>query len=135
MLATTRRFEYPESELSAQEVDRLREQLQAERARLLVQLQHDLQEGRQTVDAEPDDSLGHANASYDREKWFALSESERDTLRQIDEALERIETGTYGICEHSGLPIPTARLEAIPWARYRTEYAELAELGLLEESS
>ena len=37
-------------------------------------------------------------------------------------ALERVEKGTYGICEYSGEPIPKERLQAIPYARERVEY-------------
>ena len=50
---------------------------------------------------------------------FALSlmENEAQVVREIDEALERIDNGTYGICEKSGKPIGKARLQAIPWAK------------------
>ena len=46
---------------------------------------------------------------------------EQDALYEIDQALKRIELGTYGICEMSGKPIPRARLEAIPFARFTVE--------------
>ncbi|NQV34527.1 MAG: TraR/DksA C4-type zinc finger protein [Phycisphaeraceae bacterium] len=39
-------------------------------------------------------------------------------MHAIDDALERIEEGTYGLCEKTGDPISRARLEAMPWARY-----------------
>jgi RNA polymerase-binding transcription factor DksA len=45
----------------------------------------------------------------------------RDGLYEIDQALRRIESGTYGICEMSGQSIPRERLEAIPWARFTVE--------------
>ena len=41
-----------------------------------------------------------------------------ETLYEISEALQRIECGTYGICEITGQPIEAERLSAIPWARY-----------------
>ncbi|PJZ70645.1 molecular chaperone DnaK [Leptospira perolatii] len=53
-----------------------------------------------------------------------LSEAEIQTIREIDSALEKIEDGTYGICEGTGKKIPLARLKAIPWTRYTVEYAE-----------
>ncbi|EQA46461.1 C4-type zinc finger protein, DksA/TraR family [Leptospira broomii serovar Hurstbridge str. 5399] len=53
-----------------------------------------------------------------------LTESEIDTIREIDVALEKIEDGAYGICEGTGKKIPLARLKAIPWTRYTVEYAE-----------
>ena len=46
----------------------------------------------------------------------------RQTIDEIDAAIERIGKGTYGICEYSGDPIPKERLRAIPWARERVEY-------------
>jgi DnaK suppressor protein len=46
---------------------------------------------------------------------------EQDALYEIEEALKRVDAGTYGICEMSGKPIPHARLEAIPFARFTIE--------------
>lgn len=53
-----------------------------------------------------------------------LTEVEIDTLKQIEWALEKIEHGSYGICEGTKKKIPVARLKAIPWTRYTVEYAE-----------
>ncbi|MDV6237353.1 TraR/DksA family transcriptional regulator [Leptospira gomenensis] len=53
-----------------------------------------------------------------------LSEAEIETIREIDVALEKIEDGSYGICEGTGKKIPIARLKAIPWTRYTVEFAE-----------
>jgi DnaK suppressor protein len=68
--------------------------------------------------------------NYEVENTLGLMDSERKLLADIDEALRRIEDGTYGICQGSGRPIPKPRLEAIPWARYRVEYATLLEKRL-----
>lgn len=59
--------------------------------------------------------------AYDRDLALSLLSQEKDSLYEIDEALKRIETGTYGICEMSGKPILHARLEALPFARYTVE--------------
>jgi DnaK suppressor protein len=59
--------------------------------------------------------------AYDRDFALSLLSQEQDALYEIDEALKRIELGTYGICEMSGKPIPHARLEAIPFARFTVE--------------
>src|SRR6266851_4998062 len=56
--------------------------------------------------------------AYDRDFALSLLSQEQDALYEIDQALKRIEVGTYGICEMSGKPIPHARLEAIPFARF-----------------
>jgi DnaK suppressor protein len=59
--------------------------------------------------------------AYDRDFALSLLSQEQDALYEIDEALKRIEIGTYGKCEMSGKPIPRARLEAIPFARFTVE--------------
>ena len=56
-----------------------------------------------------------------------LSDIEVETVKQIDSALEKIDNGTYGICEGTGKTIPEARLNAIPWTPYTIEYAEQLE--------
>lgn len=74
--------------------------------------------------------------TFELENTLGLMDSERKLLHEIDEALERIENNTYGICEGDAEPIPKARLQAIPWARFCVNCASLSEKGLLtrEES-
>jgi RNA polymerase-binding transcription factor DksA len=59
--------------------------------------------------------------AYDRDFALSLLSQEQDALYEIDQALKRIELGTYGVCEMSGKHIPRARLEAIPFARFTVE--------------
>ena len=59
--------------------------------------------------------------AYDRDFALSLLSQEQDALYEIEEALKRVDAGTYGICEMSGKPIPHARLEAIPFARFTVE--------------
>jgi RNA polymerase-binding transcription factor DksA len=59
--------------------------------------------------------------AYDRDFALSLLSQEQDALYEIDQALKRVELGTYGKCEMSGKPIPRARLEAIPFARFTVE--------------
>jgi DnaK suppressor protein len=59
--------------------------------------------------------------AYDRDFALSLLSQEQDALYEIDQALKRIELGTYGTCEMSGKSIPRARLEAIPFARFTVE--------------
>lgn len=59
--------------------------------------------------------------AYDRDFALSLLSQEQDALYEIDQALKRIELGTYGVCEISGKSIPRARLEAIPFARFTVE--------------
>jgi len=65
-----------------------------------------------------DNHLGDtATALYDRELDEGLEEGARETLVEIEAALQRIDAGTYGICDGCGKPIGAERLAAIPWAR------------------
>jgi RNA polymerase-binding transcription factor DksA len=59
--------------------------------------------------------------AYDRDFALSLLSREQDALYEINQALRRIELGTYGTCEMSGNLIPRARLEAIPFARFTVE--------------
>ncbi|XHR27879.1 MAG: TraR/DksA family transcriptional regulator [Chthoniobacteraceae bacterium] len=59
--------------------------------------------------------------AYDRDFALSLLSQEQDALYEIEEAIKRVDNGTYGVCEISGKPIPHPRLEAIPFARYTVE--------------
>lgn len=67
--------------------------------------------------------------TYEQEFTLGLMASERKIVQEILMALRRIDEGTYGMCEGTGEPIPKARLEAYPWARYCVRYAEMIEKG------
>ena len=71
--------------------------------------------------------------NYEQEFALGLMDSERKLLKEIDDTLQRIEQGTYGICEATNEPITKARLEAQPWARYCVKYARMLEQGLVTE--
>jgi RNA polymerase-binding protein DksA len=64
--------------------------------------------------------------SYDQEFVLGLMESERKLIAEIDDALGRIENGTYGICEVNREPIFRERLRAIPWTRCCLACADLS---------
>ena len=72
--------------------------------------------------------------NYEQEFALGLLDSERRLLSEIYEALDRMERGQYGICQGTGKPIPKARLEAQPWAKYCVEYARKLEQGLVSEN-
>lgn len=59
--------------------------------------------------------------AYDRDFALTILSKDKDSLLKIDDALKRLERGEYGICEMSNKPIPKARLEALPFARYTVE--------------
>jgi RNA polymerase-binding protein DksA len=71
--------------------------------------------------------------NFEQEFTLGLIESERQMLREIQEALVRIDNGSYGICLGTGKQIPKVRLEAVPWAKYTIEYSRLLESGKLQQ--
>src|SRR6478609_2786556 len=72
--------------------------------------------------------------NFDRDFALSLLSSDQDAIYEIEEALKRIEKGTYGICELTGKQIPKSRLEAIPWTRFTVEaQAQLEKEGALRQ--
>lgn len=70
--------------------------------------------------------------NFDRDFALSLLSSDQDAIYEIEEALKRIERGSYGVCEDTGDKIPKARLDAIPWTRFTVEaQARLEKEGAL----
>lgn len=78
------------------------------------------------------DIADKAVSSYTREFLYSLNDTERNTLIKIDQALGRIEDGSYGFCLNCGVPMIEKRMNAVPWAPHCVDCQELAEKGLLE---
>ncbi len=66
---------------------------------------------------------------YSQELSLDLIENERAALYEIEEALRRLEQGTYGVCEECGQPIARERLELLPYTRYCIQCARKIEAG------
>ena len=72
--------------------------------------------------------MGDAGSdAYDRDFALSLLSKEQDALYEINDALKRIDLGSYGICEMTSKPINEERLEALPFARYTREAQEAIE--------
>ena len=112
----------------------LRQQLQRQRQEIVDLYHRDLRAGQASADEGTDDIIDQANNSYNREFLFSLSNSERQMLVLVDEALARMEEGAYGHCTNCGQQIGRLRLEAVPWARFCIDCQELKEKGLLDEN-
>jgi DnaK suppressor protein len=70
--------------------------------------------------------------NFDRDFALSLLSADQDAIYEIEEALKRIEKGTYGVCELTSKQIPKARLDAIPWTRFTVEaQAQLEREGAL----
>ncbi|MAE66045.1 MAG: hypothetical protein CMJ18_17370 [Phycisphaeraceae bacterium] len=80
----------------------------------------------------PDHMADIGSSNYEQEFTLGLVESERQMLREIDEALHRIANRTYGVCLERAIPIGRPRLDAKPWAKYCIEVVrEKERLGEL----
>lgn len=87
------------------------------------------------ADSSREDAADAGSDAFDCNLALSLLAQERDALREIDDALLRIEAGSYGLCEISGKLIPQDRLEAIPFARLTVEcQAQIEKEGKLHRA-
>jgi len=93
----------------------------------------DLRTGQKLSDVGAEDLVDRSNDAYNREFMLSLSGNERDALLEVEQALQRLDTGGYGECSHCEEKIPAKRLQAVPWARYCIDCQEQAEQGLLQD--
>ncbi len=77
----------------------------------------------------PDHMADVGTDNFEREFTLGLIQNEEEELREIDAALERLEKGTFGICEVCEKPIPKSRLKIIPYARLCIECKKGEENG------
>lgn len=82
-------------------------------------------------EAEAMDMADRASKSYTKEFMFSLSNLERQMIILVEEALDRIQEGSYGVCTHCGETVGRRRLEAVPWALLCVHCQELKESGRL----
>lgn len=117
-----RTWPMPAGELAA-----LRARLVEERDRIAQEYRRDLSAAQSIQQEGTEDLEELAELDVERDQLFACSEQDRERLRLIEEALQRLDAGTYGFCLASGQPMPIERLRAIPWARYATDVQERIE--------
>ena len=120
----------------AQNMDKKRleyykKKLQTKREELLRSIARTEEEGRSADDDPTVDLADKAANSYTKEFLFGQNNTDRSTLAQIDNALERIRTNQYGTCMHCETELQQKRLEAVPWASHCTTCQEKHEQGLL----
>ncbi len=114
------------------ELERYRKLLHEKKNGLMAELAKTKNAEEETTEESTQDIADKAVSSYTREFLYSLNDAERDTLLLIDQALARIEEGTYGFCQNCGVLMAEKRLTALPWSRHCVNCQELAEKGLLE---
>jgi DnaK suppressor protein len=108
-----------------------RDLLQAKKREILDAFNTNKNYGKEADEEGAQDIADKATSSYTKEFLFSLSNSERELLQQVDEALARLESGKFGICVACEEPIERKRIEAVPWARHCLACQEKSEQGLL----
>jgi len=96
---------------------KMHEQLGEMKTKLLSEIASGLRAEREGNKDEGMDTYDLASEERDREINFILSDRERVKIKQIDDALDRLDEGTYGVCEACGLEIAEERLQAMPFTR------------------
>jgi len=126
----------------------MKERLLKDREGLLSEVTRKVRTESDTLKFEIGDIYDIASSERERELSLILGDRDREKLAEIDDALERLNDGTYGICEECGEPIGEGRLRAMPFTRVcvecksknekergaRRRYEEEAGLGILERA-
>jgi len=120
------------TKLLKKDLDLFKNLLTGQKAEIIHDIKNLQKDSKQ--DGESKDLSGHvmhmadvATDMYDKEFSLNLASKDRDLLNKIDDALKRIDDGTYGICLGTGKSISKERLKALPYAEYCLEHQEELE--------
>ena len=120
------------AKMTKKEMEKYRRLLEQKKNGLSNELAKTRDAEEETTEESTQDIADKAVSSYTREFLYSLSDSDRNTVLQIDQALVRIQEGNYGLCQNCGQLMSDKRLNAVPWAPHCVDCQELAEKGLLE---
>lgn len=100
------------------DTQRFKQRLLARERELIDDIARFESEARESRAAEVEDPIDQVTSSENKAASFQESTLAAQTLKQVRDALRRIEDGTYGMCIECDRPIEPARLEAVPWTPY-----------------
>lgn len=131
---TSRYKKLTKSPFNKQQLDEFREILRAKRALIVGDVSSMEMEaltggGSGALSHLPQHMADQGSDTFDQSLNLDLAASQRKLLKEIDDALARIENGTYGVCEKLGKQIKIERLRHTPWARYSIDAARQLELN------
>lgn len=113
------------NKLPKKELEKYREILLHKRAELLGDVNNmedeALRQNSGSLSSLPQHMAEQGSDTSDQSIALDLAQVDRNLIREIDEALKRIEEGTYGVCLRTGQRISAERLAEIPWAKYSIE--------------
>ena len=110
-------------------IERHRQQLLELERQLTARIGRETDAAQQQTDNTPGDVSDASVADELRDLEFGEAELDSTRLKEVREALERIQNGTYGRCVVDGKPIDEKRLEAMPWTPYCLEHQQRLEAG------
>ncbi len=118
--------------MNKKEMEKFRKLLDEKKNTLSAEIAKTRSAEVETTEESTQDIADKAVSSYTREFLYSLTDGERHTLLHIDDALGRIDEGTYGFCLNCNIAMTEKRLNAVPWAPYCLDCQELNEKGMLQ---
>ncbi len=109
------------------EIVKIHEELKDKKTEMLNRLMRDREQYYENLKNEGGDLADEASESIEREIIYDLSIAEKNEVEEIDTAIQKIEDGTYGVCETCKEHIPIGRLKVKPYAKFCTKCRELQE--------
>lgn len=120
--------------IPSQSVRRYKERLLQQKQLLERSTLSAVEQGRETVTEEAQDTADQAVFSYQKELLFTRGTHDHGQLTLVKNALQRLQEGDFGECAECGNPIGTKRLEALPWTPYCIDCQEKVERGEMEHT-
>ena len=117
--------------MTKKQQETMKKKLQDKRRALVAAYITNKNYGRDTEDGDTQDIADKASNAYTKEFLYSLSNTDRQMLQMVDEALFRMKHGKFGVCMECGEKMLPKRLEAVPWARHCISCQEREEKGLL----
>ena len=121
----------PKKGIDKKTLARFRKTLLKEREEIIGEVKQIYESSKEMGQDGIQDIADEAANIYHRQVLLSLTENERTRLQEVDEALDRIESGSYSICEECGEPIGLKRLEVRPVAKYCVPCKTKLEKGKL----
>jgi DnaK suppressor protein len=119
----------PKVKIDKKEREQLRRKLLEKKEAIVSKLSRTVAESKEVETDIARDVADKAESSYTKEFLLSLSDTDRDQLIHIDQALRSLERGNYGICQSCGRPITKKRLEALPWSVHCLDCQQKIESG------
>ncbi|HEX9901797.1 MAG TPA: TraR/DksA family transcriptional regulator [Acidobacteriota bacterium] len=124
----------PQVKMGKKEKEQIRRKLLDKKETIVSKLSRTVAESKEMETDIAQDLADKAESSYTKEFLLSLSDTERDLLLHLDEALRSLEKGSYGICLVCGQAISKKRLEALPWSVHCLDCQQKIETGAELES-